>query len=523
MAQDAFQPPPPSPTGAAVAPGSPVAAGQPEPPPGDLLPRGPDNRRLALNFLYLTAGEGVAKLLTFAAFAYLGRVLGPERYGSLEFVLAVMVFFTLPTEMGLGSYGAREIARHPGRTRALLGEITELRLLLSAVSFAALLAFLAILRQGGEVTALLALYGVSLLLTPALLQWFFQGHNQMHWVALASIVRNGVLAGLLFLFVRPGTSLAVVGLAECVSVLGVAALCLVVVKLRFGLMAVWPRLRPAGLLAHLREALPIGLSQLAWAFLWYFATVLLGFLVAGRELGFFGASHRAAIALHTFVWLYFFNLLPSIARCAALPNETLRRLMDGSIRAVAWGSLFVALLTTLLARELLVTVYGPAFAGATRSFAILMWMVPVAMLSGHYRFTLIGYGLQKLEFYCNLAAGGVAVALCLALIPPLGAVGAAAALLAANVVNFALARLCVDRRVAVIPFGGRLPGPLTATVAGAVAYLALARRGAWLAGAAAAAAYALVFMIWERRGLARLARDLSRRAPWRPADAARAR
>src|SRR5689334_9239266 len=108
---------------------------------------GAERRRLALNFVLLSAGELVAKLLTFAAFAQLARTLQPERYGMLEFTLAVMVFFTLPVDLGLGSYGTREIARKPESAADLLREIMSLRLLLAACSMAALLVFVALIHK----------------------------------------------------------------------------------------------------------------------------------------------------------------------------------------------------------------------------------------------------------------------------------------------------------------------------------------------------------------------------------------
>ena len=46
-----------------------------------------ERRRLVMNFVLLSAGEMIAKLLTFAAFAQLARTLQAERYGILEFTL----------------------------------------------------------------------------------------------------------------------------------------------------------------------------------------------------------------------------------------------------------------------------------------------------------------------------------------------------------------------------------------------------------------------------------------------------
>jgi hypothetical protein len=120
-------------------------------------------RRLGANLLLLTGGEFLSKIVTFLAFSYLARVLGPSYYGQLEFTLAVMVFFTLPADLGLGSYGAREIARNPQHARTLLGQIIELRVLLSVMSLVALLAFIWIMPKPFEIKVLLTLYGASLL------------------------------------------------------------------------------------------------------------------------------------------------------------------------------------------------------------------------------------------------------------------------------------------------------------------------------------------------------------------------
>jgi len=373
-------------------------------PPGDhpVVATGPakviraaEPLRLAVNFLFLSVGEFTAKLLTFASFTYLARTLSLVSYGAIEFTLAVMVFFTLPADLGLGQYGAREIARHPADSSRLLREITGLRLLLSLGSMLLLLVFIALLQKSSEQKILLALYGVSLLGTPYLLQWFFQAHDQMHWVGAASIVRQGGFALLVFSVCRPGFPLIYIGFIECAAVLSAAVFCVCVVT--GGMRYPWPGidLGMVRLMGHIRQAFPIGLSELAWAFMWYFCTVLLGFLSPDRSLGWFGASHRAVMAMHTFVWLYFFNLLPSISRCAVLPHAYLLELMDQSVRFMAWAGLLAAPLLTVLVPQVMTLIYGPSFHDGWRSFASLVWMLPVAMLNGHHRYILIAYGHQN--------------------------------------------------------------------------------------------------------------------------------
>lgn len=443
---------------------------------------------LALNFFLLSGGELTAKLLTFAAFGYLARLYGPRNYGFIEFTVAVMVFFTLPADLGLGSYGAREIARDPAAAPQLLRIVTGLRMALALCSMATLAVFVACLHGNWELKVLIGMYGVSLLGGPFLLQWFFQGHDRMHWVSIASIVRQGTFAALVFFFCRPGAAIVRVGVIECVSVAAVAAYSIYIVR---GMGFAWPvpDLRLGQLRMHLREAAPIGLAEIAWAFMWYFCTVLLGLVFSDATLGWFGASHRILMALHTFVWLYFFNLLPSISRTAGRPRQELLELMDSSMRLVSWAGLFGAALLCAIAPDALTLMYGPYFRSAGPSFSILVWMLPVAMLSGHHRYTLIAYGRQQQLLNATIVSAAVAVALGFALVPAYGGIGAAWALLIANVVNFALVYVAVRNRIATIPIVSPLAAPLGALVVSAGVYLALARWDVRLAIVAATAVY----------------------------------
>ena len=121
------------------------------------------------NFLVLSAGEPVVKVLTFFVFTYLGRVLGPAAYGNFEFTLALMTFFALSVDLGLSTYGAREIAKQRSRAAILLRDICLLRALLAAGLFAVLVLLVLLVEKNPEVKILLILYGVSLLGIPGLL------------------------------------------------------------------------------------------------------------------------------------------------------------------------------------------------------------------------------------------------------------------------------------------------------------------------------------------------------------------
>jgi O-antigen/teichoic acid export membrane protein len=269
----------------------------------------------------------------------------------------------------------------------------------------------------------------------------------------------------------------------------------------------WPDLKVSRLTGRLKESAPIGLTELAWG-MWYFSTVLLGLIFSDATLGWWGASHRALMALHTFVWRYFLNLLPSISRCALRSKEDLLELMDESVRFTAWRGLLTGLLMAA-APDLLALLYGPNFREAARSFSVLVWMLPVAMPSGHHRYILIASKRQGRLLICTSLSAASAVILGLVPVPRYDGPGAAWALLIANTINLALVYLSVKQLVVEVPILPQLAAPLA--LAGAAGlFFALFRITYWIALAAGSTAYGASFLWVYGRRLASILRSAAK-------------
>src|SRR5262249_3236363 len=153
--------------------------------------------------------------------------------------------------------------------------------------------------------------------------------DMMAWSSLLSIVRNSTFAVLvlaLFSLTRP---LYHGGIYECGAV-AVTALAGFWGLRGFRTSLPEARLPLGRLRAHLAAAAPIGLANMLWACMWYLPTLVLGLWAEPRSLGEYGVAHRITISLHTFVWLYFVNLLPSLSR-AVRREADLRELLAGSL------------------------------------------------------------------------------------------------------------------------------------------------------------------------------------------------
>lgn len=362
--------------------------------------------KLIANFVSLAAGEFIAKGLTFVSFAYLARTAGPEGFGWIEFAGASVLCAGLVVEQGFNTLGAREIARDPRRMDRLVSEIILVRLILALAAYITLVIAALAFSPAILLTRLILVYGLSLLAMPMLLQWVFQGHDQMRVVAAIQIGRQLIFAILVFTLVRDLTSIWLVGVAETVATLTAATIGMTLYRRRFAghVQFRWP-VRPQ----LVRDGAVIGLSQIFWVVKMSGSTLLLGLIARPEDIGFFGAAMRILMAVHTFVWLYYFNLLPTLVRARNTDSTSFGELVSSSLRYIAWIAALGVGLWIVMAPKITEMIYGTAFAAASLPLQIFAFVCGVAAISGHYRFGLIAASEQTAEMLTSLGGAIISV------------------------------------------------------------------------------------------------------------------
>ena len=420
-------------------------------------------RKLALNYGLLLGGEMLAKVGSFVAFTYLARTLGPSGYGALEFTVALMIFFSLVIAGGMDEYGTRELARGEVDPKQLAGDVIVLRTLMMGISLLGLLALVWGMIQSTQEALLILTFGASLILAPVLPQWFFQGHERMSWIGGLSAVRQAVFALLVLFLFTDKTPLYRLGLFECTAVGVVVALGAFGLRRSLGFSRPAFSFDAARLWRRFVAAAPISLSHVTWAGLWHFPTLVLGLWGTSAALGLFGAAHRITIALHTFVWLYFVNLLPSISRAVRADRDTetgtTANLLQSSLHVTAWSGFFVALVGIVCSGIVIRLAFGSQFTLAAPILSILILVIPATLISGNFRYVLIAADKQRDLFLCSLQASIATAILAAVLIPVFGGIGAACALLGGSVLlliqGYFVAAKCIEGKLNIRSSCGR--------------------------------------------------------------------
>lgn len=404
-------------------------------------PRKLSSRAFARGFLgafsLRTVGAGVSLLATVV----LARALGTTGFGVYAYALALVSLLSVPAQFGTGTVLTRfcasyESAEQYGRLRGLLRWANTV-VLRSSLVFAAgaavvLLLFPGLLPEGDHTAVWLALILLPIVALGDLRAASLTGLHQ-YWKGQVPemIVRPGgvlLIVGTVWLL-RPDagfTSAEIMIYYLCASVAA------------FSVGAWWLlRSLPAGV----REAEPeteipvwrragqvLTVSRGGGVILQRIDMIFLGALAGASAAG----VYRAAAALSTIIafGLLAVNVVaaPNFSRLntAADRGELIRTLALATKLALACAIPIIAVMI-VFGRDIIAVVYGKAFAGAYVPLVILVLGQFVNAATGPVGPLLTMTGQERWVMMAVLTAVVVSVPAYFVLVPPYGAIGAAAA------------------------------------------------------------------------------------------------
>jgi O-antigen/teichoic acid export membrane protein len=151
-------------------------------------------------------------------------------------------------------------------------------------------------------------------------------------------------------------------------------------------------------------------------------------------VGLYNAAYKIILVLLGLGGLLQETLFPLCSRFFKESNEKLVVLLNISEKIYVTIAIPLGVGGTLLAKPLIILIYGNSYEGATLPFQILIWTVVVIFTSLTFGFTLMACDRER-SYMLGVGCGALAnIILNSVLIPPFGMIGAAVATLAAEIV-----------------------------------------------------------------------------------------
>ena len=391
--------------------------------------RNPDIQ-IIRDLIYLAFGQVSAKIVGFVLFAYLARVLEPSEYGALETLLAIVGFAALVVDFGLGSAAVRHRAQDEPDRDTVIGIVPALRMLLAVPCMLGMWIAVLFVTDDPVVRSLGGLFALSLVFHAWKQEWLLQSLELLRVVALAQFLRVALMAAIVMATVKGSEDLAWVGIAEVVTFAALSAVYLLV-QLRFG-FGIRLNLERTVAGPLMRQALPLGLNTAVWGLIQNVPMLLVGLFGGLEQAAYLAAAQRLTTSLQSVSYVYHFNMFAALTRRFQRGKEQLQKLSLASIRVVAWASIGPAAICAAYAGDILGVIFGANYVTAGPVLAVIIFIVPIQILSGHYRWALTAAGETRSVLWSGLAGAAVSALCSAALAPLIGAMGGAMAAVAAG-------------------------------------------------------------------------------------------
>ncbi|NWJ51816.1 MAG: flippase [Bacteroidetes bacterium] len=162
-------------------------------------------------------------LFPIITFSYTSRILGPEGIGKVQFAVSFAQYFVLVAALGIPAYGVREIAKIRGdknKLNKLFSELITINIITSLVSLIIYAVIIYFFKWFHQDIFFFILGGIIVLSGFSVIDWFFIGIEQFHFLSIRSLIIKGVAIISLFLFIKTPKDLLVYFLITIFSILG---------------------------------------------------------------------------------------------------------------------------------------------------------------------------------------------------------------------------------------------------------------------------------------------------------------
>lgn len=366
------------------------------------------------------------------------RVMEESRYGLYVLIITLCNFIIMAVDFGFRTAVTQVIASsEKGRKHHVVSTSLLMRLLvltLCSVLIMLLPELMAFLGQAREIRDYIPFIILIFITTSLdeLLNSILQGYQHFHKLSLIiiikSVLRLGISVVLLFVF-KMGIHALLYSWIFSAAV-SIAAQWFFIPKVHLG--DVTPKL--------IRDlftfGFPLHLSRILWFVANRINVVLLNNFLGSAAIAFYEVGNRIPTAFQrlseSFVKVYFPKMTEHIFNENHQQAETL---FNNFTKYISLMVGLLVLTTGLFSKEIVVLVFSAKYAGSQAVLTYLMFAFHVGFVTQIIGYTLTSAGYPGLSLIENIVRAVLIVALNVILIPKFGYIGAAYAMLFANIIS----------------------------------------------------------------------------------------
>jgi PST family polysaccharide transporter len=404
---------------------------------------------LVKNFTSLSILQITNYMFPLITLPYLVRILGPEKYGLVNFAMAFTAYFVTICDYGFNLSVTKQISIFRNdklKINEIFSSVIVLKILFGILSAIILLAItFSFTRFSADANVFLLSFGIVIgnILFPV---WFYQGIENMKFITIITFFSRLIGTVMIFLIINGINDYPkLVMIYSSVSILiGILGLTIAIKKFNVSLFI--PKV--SSLSFQFKEGFQIFISTIAINLYTTSNIFLLGILINDTAVGYFSAADKIRIAAQ--------SILPTISQ--SVFSHVNKLLIESYDKFVTFNknllkyqtilSFFISLIIFLFAEEIVLLLLGERFYESIWVLKILAILPLLSSFTTIFTTNMLIPLNQKNDFMKTfLAAGIISLVSAFILVPLYEQYGTAMAFVLAEITAAILSFLFVNRKL----------------------------------------------------------------------------
>lgn len=382
------------------------------------------NSRVFKNASWIIACKVIQSLINLVIGLITARYLGPSNYGVISYIASVIAFALPIMQLGLKQTLVKEFITSPDREGEILGTSLIFNVIASLFCIIGSISFVAFVNAGERETLLVCiLYSFTLLFQATeMIQYWFQAKLLSKYPSIAALCAYIVVAVYKIYLLVTQKSIIWFACSNVIDYFLISVILMVIYK-KIGTQ----RLSVNWKMGHelLSRSKYYIIPSLMVIIFQHTDRIMLKLMIGEDETGFYSAA-ITCIGISSFVFAAVIDSARPVILEEKVRNQILyEKRVTQLYSIITCMSLTQSIVMTLLAKPIVLLLFGQAYAKAAGILAVAVWYITFSHYGSVRNIWILAEGKQKYLTGINVAGAIANVLLNLVLIPVWGAIGAA--------------------------------------------------------------------------------------------------
>ncbi len=392
-------------------------------------------KTLIQNFFSLSALQFFNYLFPLITLPYVVRVLGPEKFGLVNFAAAFVGYFITISDYGFNLSATRQISVNrddQNEINKIFISVIFSKILLGIISFSILIiAILSFEIFRNEYLLYLISFGlvISTILFPF---WLLQGLEKMKYIPLIHLVPKIIGTILIFTIITSTDdfllyALILSGVQLSIGIIGLL-FAIRIIKLK------WISPSFTSIKTQLSDGLEIFKSTIAINLYTNSNTFILGLLTNNEVVGYFSAADKIRIFFQSFFSPVSQSVFPFVNYLLKESKEKLLLFNKKLLKFQALTGIVISVLIFIFAEQIVYLILGDNYMESVLILRIICWLPFIIYISNIYGIqTMLPLGFDRHFFLIVALAAIINLSIAFLLVPFYQAIGTSIAVLVTEI------------------------------------------------------------------------------------------